>query len=270
MSTHLENPPTEFTAMTSIIVEHLSLDLPRRTSVRERIRAFRAEQISERIVSQRRTRERILDDVSLALGDGDSIAIVGPNGAGKTTLLRCLAGLYQPSRGKIDINGRVVSLINWSTGLDMEETGRENIHALGYFLGLERAELKACMDEIIDFSGLGEYVDLPVYTYSAGMIARLAFAVSTSVRSDILLLDEGINAGDAEFQAKAQQRVRELLLDAGIIVLATHAGSLARLYCSKGLFLHSGKIQFFGGIEESLAAYDAFLHANLHKGTSNN
>jgi ABC-type polysaccharide/polyol phosphate transport system ATPase subunit len=246
----------------SIILDKVGLDFPQRISLRNRLGAFRRPPLSESLASQRRTRQRILDDVSLHLVEGDSIAIVGPNGAGKTTLLRCLAGLYQPTRGRVDVRGRVISLINWSTGLDMEETGRQNIHALGYYLGLTNAELRLRIDEIIEFSGLGEYVDFPIHTYSAGMTARLAFAVSTSVKSDILLLDEGINAGDAEFQAKAQRRVRELLVAAGIVVLATHASSLAQVYCRKGLFLLDGRVQFFGSIDDTLSNYREFVGPN--------
>ncbi len=248
--------------MPSIVLKNAGLDLPPRGGLRQTISSVWHPQLSDRLANQRRTRSRILDDISLNLFEGDSVAILGPNGAGKTTLLRCLAGLYQPTRGTIEVRGRVVSLINWSTGLDMEETGRENIRALGYYLGLSSAELRLRLDEIIDFSGLGEYVDLPTHTYSAGMTARLAFAVSTSVNADILLLDEGINAGDAEFQSKAQKRVRDLVNGAGIVVLATHAGSLASLYCRNGLFLHDGKTRYYGAIDATLNAYETFIANN--------
>jgi ABC-type polysaccharide/polyol phosphate transport system ATPase subunit len=245
--------------MTSISVDSLSLEFPQHgKSLRTMIKSLAQPRLPRHHVSsQRRARHRILDNVSFSLAEGDSLALLGPNGAGKTTLLRCLAGLFQPTSGRLDVRGRVVSLINWHTGLDMEETGRENISALGYYLGMSTSEVRARMDEIINFSGLGEYVDYPAHTYSAGMIARLAFAVSTSVTSDILLLDEGINAGDAEFQTKAQERVRELVRKAGIVVLATHADSLAQSYCCKGLYLNAGQVQYFGAIDNAISAYAA-------------
>lgn len=239
----------------AVVIENLTLEIPAR-----RTRATH-DHFRERLREQRRTRTLLLSDISLHLSSGDSLALVGPNGAGKTTLLRCIAGLYQPSRGRIAVRGRVVSLINWMTGLDMEETGIENAYALGYFLGLRKSELRARLPDVIDFAGLGEFIYEPLYTYSAGMVTRLAFAVATSVECDILLLDEGINAGDAEFQARAQQRVRELLSSARIVVLATHAGDLAQQYCNRAVYLSLGRLAFSGTLEETMSRYLADVGA---------
>ena len=204
---------------------------------------------------QRKLRKLILDDITLRIESGDSLALLGPNGAGKTTLLKCIAGLYHPTEGYVKVQGRVTSLINWSTGLDMEETGIENIYAIGYFLGLRRSEIAERVDEIVTFSGLGEYAYESVYKYSAGMVARLAFAVATSVRSDILLLDEGIGAGDAEFQEKANERVQELLKSASIVVLASHSGQLAEKYCKRGLYLNNGRQRYQGTVQDTEQYY---------------
>lgn len=242
---------TEADGPALVQLENFSLEFPRRG-----LGAPKASSNTAHVLTaQRKIRNRIIDDVTLTLRAADSLAIVGPNGAGKTTLLRCIAGLYQPTRGRISVKGRVVSLINWTTGLDMEETGVENLYALGYFLGLGRPEIKIKLEEVIEFSGLGEFIYEPLYTYSAGMVTRLAFALATSVESEILLLDEGIAAGDAEFQGRAQARVQRLLTSARVVVVATHASDFARLYCNRGIYLSSGLVRFEGPVEGTLAAY---------------
>lgn len=201
-----------------------------------------------------------LDDISLDLADGDRLALIGPNGAGKTTLLRVLAGIYEPTAGKISTAGRVAPLFDISLGMDPDNTGYENIILRGLFLGLSRAEIEDKKEEIADFTELGEYLNLPMRTYSTGMATRLAFAISTSIDPDILLLDEGIGAGDAAFIEKANQRLDEFMSRAAIIVLASHSEQLVQQICSKAILMNSGRVSATGDVESVLEAYRAQIH----------
>ena len=152
---------------------------------------------------------RAIDGINLEINDGDRIGLIGHNGSGKTTLLRVLAGIYKPNGGTITIEGRVGALLHPNAGMDPESTGIENIYLRGYMLGMSRREITAKLDDIAEFTELGDFLELPMRTYSAGMFARLAFAVSTAAHNDILLIDEGLGAGDAEFQKKVQPADRE-------------------------------------------------------------
>jgi ABC-2 type transport system ATP-binding protein/lipopolysaccharide transport system ATP-binding protein len=197
-----------------------------------------------------------LDQVSLKLGEGDRVALIGHNGAGKTTLLRVLAGIYEPRVGSIRINGRVTPMFDINLGIDPESTGYENIILRGLYLGLTRAEIMARRDSVAEFTELGSFLDLPVRTYSQGMQARLAFAMATCIEPDILLLDEGIGAGDANFIDKANERLREFIAKAGILVLASHSLELVRRLCTKAFVMEHGKLLWTGGVEEGIAYYN--------------
>jgi lipopolysaccharide transport system ATP-binding protein len=181
-----------------------------------------------------------LSDVSFDLGPGDRLALVGPNGSGKTTLLRVLAGVYAPDDGIVRSSGRIASLLDLSLGLDPTATGFENIHLRGLVAGLSRAQIKQRLEEIAEFSGLGAYLGLPLKTYSAGMMARLAFAVSTAVDADILLMDEWIAVGDADFRESAERRLHSLVEQAHIMVLASHELSLVKSLCNKFMHMEHG------------------------------
>lgn len=196
-----------------------------------------------------------LEDISLDLAHGDRLALIGHNGAGKSTLLRVMAGIYEPLSGRMCVEGRTVPLFDIGLGMDPESTGYENIRLRSIMLGLSRAETEAKTEEIADFAELGSFLDMPVKTYSAGMRARLAFAISTSVEPDILLLDEGIGAGDAAFLEKANRRLEEFIHRTGILVLASHSEALARTWCRTGLLLNKGRIVIQGPIDEALACY---------------
>ncbi|WP_246693475.1 ABC transporter ATP-binding protein [Mesorhizobium sp. M8A.F.Ca.ET.161.01.1.1] len=174
-----------------------------------------------------------LEDVSFELKAGDRLGLVGPNGAGKTTLLKVLYGIYQPSGGTVSIEGKVDALFNINIGFRPEATGRRNIVLRGLISGWTEAEIQEKMEEIIAFSELGDFIDVPFKTYSQGMAARLAFSAATTLDPEILLMDEWIGAGDAAFQAKAKRRMDELAEKAGIIVLATHNESLLESVCTK-------------------------------------
>ena len=186
---------------------------------------------------------RALDDLSLEIEDGDRVGLVGHNGSGKTTLLRVLAGIYKPVAGSIKIEGTVGTLLDSSAGMDPEATGLQNIFLRGYILGMSKREIEAELPDIAEFTDLGDFLQLPMKTYSAGMAARLAFAISTAPRTDILLIDEGIGAGDASFQAKAQRRIEGLFARTRIVLLASHADALISQFCNRRVRMEHGKAQ---------------------------
>ncbi len=181
-----------------------------------------------------------LSDVSLSLRPGDRLALVGSNGAGKTTLLRALAGVYSPDEGRVEIAGRIASLLDLSLGIDPSATGYENIRLRGLVAGLTRKEIREREESIAEFSGLGAFLALPVKTYSAGMSARLAFATATAVDADVLLMDEWIAVGDADFTARAEERLTSLVEQAHILVLASHNNTLVRKLCTKFVRMDHG------------------------------
>jgi len=189
-----------------------------------------------------------LDGVSFELRAGDRLGLVGPNGAGKTTLLKVLYGIYEPTEGKVEIDGRVDALFNINLGFRSEATGRRNIELRGLINGWSPQEIAARMEGIIEFSELGDFIDMPLKTYSQGMAARLAFSIATSFEPEILLMDEWIGAGDPAFQNKAGKRMLELTEKAGIIVLASHNEGLIKKTCNKVLALERAGLKYFGDI----------------------
>ena len=202
-----------------------------------------------------RLRVRALEDVSLAFEHGDRIGLVGPNGAGKTTLLRVLAGAYEPTRGQVQRRGRTASLLKMSLGIDSEATGYENIMTRGLFLGLMPEQVRERMDEIAAFTELGDYLAMPVHTYSAGMRLRLAFAVCTSFEPEILLMDEWLGVGDRAFVEKAKHRLEEFVDRAAILVLASQNAALLERICTTGIVLDAGTVKARGPIGEVLQEY---------------
>ncbi len=198
---------------------------------------------------------KALDQVSLRLDHGDRVALIGHNGAGKTTLLRVLAGIFEPLVGDVRIEGKVTPMFDVSLGIDPESTGYENIILRGLYLGLTKAETMARIDDIAAFTELGQFLNLPVRTYSAGMQARLAFAMATCIDPEILLLDEGVGAGDAEFLERANQRLDAFVNRAGILVLASHSTELVRKFCTKVILMEHGRKVWAGEVEEGLAFY---------------
>jgi len=181
-----------------------------------------------------------LANLNLELKAGDRLGLIGHNGSGKTTLLRALSGAYEPDEGTIDVHGRIAALLDLSLGIDASATGYENIRLRGRIAGLSSKEIDERMDEIADFTGLGPFLAMPVKTYSAGMQGRLAFAAATAVECDVLLMDEWIAVGDADFQKLAHKRLLKLVERAGILVLATHEAPLLKLYCNKVMKLEGG------------------------------
>jgi ABC-type polysaccharide/polyol phosphate transport system ATPase subunit len=199
-----------------------------------------------RIESQGRGRIVVaLDGVSFSLTAGDRLGLVGANGAGKTTLLKVLYGIYEPTAGTMQISGRVDALFNIALGFRTEATGRRNIMLRGLINGWTTEEIAARTEDIIAFSELGDFIDLPFKAYSQGMAARLAFAIATSFEPEILLMDEWIGAGDASFQEKARDRMSAMAEKAGIMVLASHNHGLLRNTCNKILELERGRVKAF-------------------------
>lgn len=198
---------------------------------------------------------RALDNLSFELKPGDRLGLLGHNGSGKTTLLRVLSGVFEPTIGEIDITGSVMPLMNIHEGLSPDATGLEVTRIRGYLLGLTNAEIDAMTRDVIEFCDLGEFVELPVRTYSSGMAVRLAFAIATAMTSDILLMDEVIGAGDAAFIERAQQRMRAFVDRAAIVVVATHSDSIIRQWCNRALVLEHGKMVMMGDVEEAIAHY---------------
>lgn len=195
---------------------------------------------------------RALSNVSLKLQEGDRLAVIGHNGSGKTSLLKIMAGIYSPTLGKVDVRGRISSMISITVGLDIEASGLDNIRNLAMMQMMSDREIKRRMPAIVEFSGLGAFVHMPLKTYSAGMVARLTFSVATQVDADILIMDEWISAGDAEFQKKAADRLNGMVDSARIVVLATHDYSLAAKVCNKVMTMESGVPTFLGTTEEWL------------------
>ena len=184
-----------------------------------------------------------------------SVRLVGHNGAGKSTLLRVLAGVYQPDTGSVRIDGKVSPLLNAAPGLDLEDSGYENIKTCGMYLGMSADEVDSKLPEIAEFSELGEYLDLPIRTYSSGMLTRLCFAIATAIDPDVLLLDEGIAAGDARFASRAETRMQALIERTRILVLASHSEGLLRTMCNRGVLLEKGRVVAVGPIADIFVEY---------------
>ena len=183
-----------------------------------------------------------LCNINLDLNNGDRLGLIGHNGAGKSTLLRTLAGVYEPSSGDFTRQGTLASLIDPSLGIEPDATGVENIMLRGLVMGLSKKQLEILTPEICEFSGLGEYVNMPVRTYSTGMMMRLAFSISTSVQADILLMDEWLSVGDAAFTEKAEQRMRDVVAKSGVLVLASHSLKLIAKECTRVAHMDHGRL----------------------------
>ena len=244
--------------MSSILVDNVSVSFPLYGGS---ARFFRNRLMSSatggRIGSDKRSRTLIeaLRGISLEIRHGERIALVGHNGAGKTTLLRVLSGIYPPIAGRIVIEGRVAPIFDIGLGMDPDASGYDNIRIRGLYLGLSRREVEARIDEIAAFTELGPFLDMPMRTYSAGMQTRLSFAVSTSVEPDILLLDEGIGAGDASFMERANARLRSFVERSGILVLASHDSGLLAGLCQRAIRLEHGVVIDDGPLDEVMERF---------------
>lgn len=189
-----------------------------------------------------------LSGLNFNLQEGDRLGVMGHNGAGKTTLLKLLAGIYEPTKGAVSVRGRISSMIDVGLGLDGNLTGRENIINMGRMRGFSTKEIMNKMNDIIEFSDLGSYIDLPVKVFSSGMSSRLVFSVATTLDPDILLFDEWLSTGDADFVQKATERMNTLVKLSRGMVIATHNANLIEKTCNKVLILDGGKQVYFGDV----------------------
>ena len=196
-----------------------------------------------------------LKDFSLLAKEGDRIGVIGHNGAGKSTLLKTIAGIFPLERGSLEVNGKIRALFDISLGFDLESTGRENILYRGLLLGASPDEITEKMDEIVEFADIGEFIDYPVKAYSTGMAVRLAFAVSTCIAGEILLLDEVVSAGDAAFQAKAKRRILDLMDEAKVMVFVTHDLATMQEVCNRAILLDHGKIVMDSSPKDAVELY---------------
>jgi ABC-2 type transport system ATP-binding protein/lipopolysaccharide transport system ATP-binding protein len=200
---------------------------------------------------------RALDRVSLTVHKGDRIGLLGHNGSGKSTLLKVLSSIYIPTSGSLETKVRVVPLLDFHLGVDDEMTGIEAIRVGCLLRGISKDEMAATIAEICEFTELGEYLRLPIRTYSAGMKARVAFGTATSKRPEALVIDENISTGDAQFIMKARRRAEQFIGGASVLVLASHQDEMLRSFCDKGLVMRSGRMEFYGPIDEAIAYYNA-------------
>jgi len=197
-----------------------------------------------------------LKDFSLAVNRGERVGLIGHNGAGKSTLLRIMAGIYYPSSGACEVRGKVSTLFTSSLGMDNEATGLENIYLSGLILGLSKREIERLLPDIAAFSELGEYLRMPFRSYSSGMKTRLGFAVATSLRADVLLIDEVIGAGDRSFQHKARARLENMMGGANTLVIASHADEIIREYCNKAVWIEHGQLRASGDVQDVLNQFN--------------
>jgi ABC-type polysaccharide/polyol phosphate transport system ATPase subunit len=210
-----------------------------------------------------------LRDVSLSLKTGDRLALIGANGAGKTTLLRTIAGIYEPNEGNIVTRGRISPMFDLSLGIDADLSGYDNIQIRALLLGLSPSAIEQHLPDIVEFTELGDYLDMPVRTYSTGMILRLSFAVATCFKPEILLMDEWIVAGDAHFMSKAEARVEGFIERASVMVLATHNLELCSRWCTMGVWLDQGRIMELGPVDTVVKRYvKSVSEGELHRSVS--
>jgi ABC-type polysaccharide/polyol phosphate transport system ATPase subunit len=248
--------------MALVRFKNVTVDYPIFTSHTRSIKTALFSRLGGKLASHNNTViVRALDDINVELNSGDRLALIGHNGAGKTTFLRVASRIYEPQSGSVEIQGKVSSFTDLTLGMDLEATGWENITFRCVFMGLTFAEARELAPAIAEFSELGDYLDMPVRTYSTGMFLRLAFAISTSVHHDIIVMDELIHTGDASFIEKSQKRLHEIIGSASIFLLASHLVGMITSLCNKALWLEHGRIKALGPAAEVIAAYQASVAA---------
>lgn len=242
----------------SICAQNMHFSIPTATRIDKSLRRNPIAALRSLVTSGKSRRFKpLLHDMSFEFRAGDRVGLIGQNGAGKTTLLRLLAGVLVPSEGRLEINGVTQNLLNVSMGMQTDATGLENIYLRGYSAGLSGQEIKRKIPEILEFSELEPVIHDPVRTYSSGMQMRLAFAVATSVKPEILLLDEWISAGDRFFVERSKERLLGHIDASEILVFASHSPQTLKELCSRGLVLKSGTVVFDGEIEAALEFYES-------------
>ena len=251
--------------MTSLTVEGVSLEYP----IYDADKSFRKAQLRSAVggvihrnkAKHNRVSVTALDHVSIRLKQGDRLGLVGTNGAGKSTLLKVMAGIYVPDRGSVIAEGKLSCLFGNIPGMDEGDNAYRNIFTTGRFLGMSEEQIVEKISSVEEFCDLGDYMSMPLRTYSAGMMARLSFAIATSMDPEILLMDEGIGAGDARFARKAKARIENFLGKAHIVVLASHSNDLIREMCNQAVLMQAGRIIDVGQVEDILATHERLCSA---------
>jgi ABC-type polysaccharide/polyol phosphate transport system ATPase subunit len=250
--------------MAAMVLENVGVDFPIYGTQRNLRTALFQRATGGLIQREGKNHERVvikaLVDVSMKLEEGDRLALIGHNGSGKSTLLKVMAGIYEPIVGRVLAEGRVTPLFDMMPGLDIEDNAYENIFTAGLLIGMSRKEIERKIPQIEEFCELGEYLSLPVRTYSSGMVTRLGFALSTALDPGILLMDEGIGAGDARFAERATKQMKELLGRSSIVVLASHINALVKSICNKAALMDSGRVVAVGPVDEIFDMYQARIH----------
>lgn len=231
--------------MAAIILQNCSLDLPIYGTINRSLKgAVMSSATGGRIAAASRniTVVQALRNVNLEIRPGDRVGLVGHNGAGKTSLLRMMSGIYEPTGGQVHSEGRISSFINLGLGMEMEATGAENILLCGLMFGMDIDQIRDSTPWIREFSGLGDFIDMPVRTYSSGMLMRLVFSIVTSVDAEVILMDEWLSVGDADFREQAEARLHEMIDKASIFVLASHDATMVRHLCNRIVTMEHGEI----------------------------
>ncbi len=243
--------------MASIEVRDLHVSFPLYHGTARSLKKTFAAAASSRLRedTQRRMVVRALRGLTFSLGPGERLGLVGGNGAGKTTLLRSLAGIYEPVFGRVTVKGELHTLLDTGLGMNFDLTGRENIGLRGLYAGLGAHAIRTLEDDVQAFADLGGFLDMPLRTYSSGMVVRLGFALATSIRPQVLLMDEWFLAGDGAFMIKARARLEELVRHAEILVISTHQPEIIAAWCTKVLWMDQGVIRLEGTPDEVLPHY---------------
>jgi len=243
--------------MPSVIARGLSIDFPLYHAESRSLKKAMLSAASSRLSRDRKQRVVVqaVRDVSFALNAGDRLGLVGENGAGKTTLLRTLAGIYEPIAGTLSIRGRLTALLDMNQGMNTDLTGRENIRLFALYKKLSKPDSLRLEEEVVQFSELEQFIDLPLRTYSSGMALRLGFALATAIRSEILIMDEWLLAGDAAFVEKARNRIESVARRADILIMSSHSASTIRQWSNRAIWLNRGRIVADGAPDEVLRAY---------------
>ena len=203
------------------------------------------------------TVKKALDDISFEVKEGEIVGLVGSNGAGKSTLMSLIAGIIYPTEGTVEVKGKIGSLINLGAGFSPEYTGRENLYYKGTLMGMSTKEIDAIIDDIYEFTELGEYFDLPIKMYSSGMKTRLGFALATFSNPDVLIIDEVFAVGDKKFRKKSAKKVREMMAAGKAIIFSSHSDGQIKEFCTRVIYLKDGKMVFDGGVKKGLQIYNA-------------
>lgn len=198
-----------------------------------------------------------LNNVSFSIKQGETVGIIGANGAGKSTLLKVISRVIRPTQGRVFLRGRIAPLLELGAGFDYEMTGRENIFLNGAVLGFSRKDIASRLDRIVEFSGISDFIDAPIRTYSSGMVARLGFAVATEVQPDILVIDEILSVGDADFQKKSAERILKYFNNGSTILVVSHNPNAIRQLCNRAIWLQHGVIKMMGPVDDVISYYSS-------------